>query len=329
MLPRILPRSAVSLSGALATTCLALVACTDGATSPEASPGLTLAPSAARQTGEVPTVHIVYLVPADRTVNKTYVRALEGAAINLQAWYQEQLGGSKTYRITKPVVEVIHTTHDAEWYATNPTGGDPALQYWDNALADAFPLTEGGFNQAGDLWVYYFDAAQACGEITGATSGVAVMPRNELIGLAGETTTDSCTGERNTWGPCFWVGVLGHELGHALGLPHPASCEAQSPDCPYFTLMWRGFEKYPDTSLLPSDLAQLADSPFLIPTRLRGRIPACGDIAPRRATLTSVASGDAVLNATAANEQATGAPTRACAFDRLATLHVSVPGLQP
>ena len=323
MLRRIVPRSARSLAGALAATCLALVACADGATAPEASRGLTHAPSAARETHEVPTVHIVYLVPADRTVSKTYVRALEATAINLQAWYQEQLGGSETYRLTKPVVEVIQTTHDAAWYATNETGGDPALQYWDNALADAFQLTGGGFDQDGDLWVYYLDAAQACEQITGATSGVAVMPRNELIGLAGETTTNSCTGERNVWGSCFWVGVLGHELGHALGLPHPAACEAQSPDCPYFTLMWRGFERYPDTELLPSDLVELADSPFLMPTRLRGRIPACGDIAPTATmatALTSASSSDAPPNAKAAIVGVAGAPTRACAFGRLETL---------
>jgi hypothetical protein len=85
----------------------------------------------------MPTVHIVYLVPADREASKTYVRALEASAITLQAWYQEQLGGSETYRLTKPVVDVIQTTHDAEWYATNPTAGDPVLQYWDNALASA------------------------------------------------------------------------------------------------------------------------------------------------------------------------------------------------
>ena len=320
MLRRIVPRSARSLTGALAAACLTLVACADGATAPEASPGLTHAPSAARERDEVPTVHIVYLVPADRTVSKTYVRALEAAAINLQAWYQEQLGGSETYRLTKSVVEVIQTTHEAEWYATNATGGDPVLQYWNNALADAFALTGGGLNQDGDLWVYYLDAAQACRQVTGATSGVGVMPRNELIGLAGETTTDSCTGERNVWGSCFWVGVLGHELGHALGLPHPAMCEAGSPDCPYFTLMWRGFERYPDTSLLPSDLVELADSPFLIPTRLRGRIPSCADIAPTATTLTSASSGDAAANAKAAIARVAGAPTRVCAFDRFATL---------
>ena len=319
---RIMPRSPRSLSGALAATCVALAACADGATAPQTSPGLTHEPSAARQPRTVPTVHIVYLVPADRTVSRTYVRALEATAINLQAWYQEQLGGSETYRLTKPVVEVIQTTHDAEWYATNETEGDPVLQYWDNTLADAFLLTGGGFNQDGDLWVYYLDAAQACGQVTGATSGVAVMPRNELIGLAGETTTDSCTGERFVWGSCFWVGVLGHELGHALGLPHPASCEAQSPDCPYFALMWRGFERYPDTWLLPSDLEALADSPFLIPTRLRGRIPSCADIAPTAMTLASASSGDAAPNVKAAIARVAGAPTRACAFGRFATLPV-------
>lgn len=61
-----------------------------------------------------------------------------------------------------------------------------------------------------------------------------------------------------------WIGGLGHDLGHAFGLPHPPACEDANPatTCPDGALTSTGYASYPNTYLLPSDKSILETSPF-------------------------------------------------------------------
>ena len=61
------------------------------------------------------------------------------------------------------------------------------------------------------------------------------------------------------------IGGLGHELGHAFGLPHPPGCDAGSPACPTQALMWLGYITYPNAFLLPEDKSTLLASQFIAP----------------------------------------------------------------
>ena len=57
-------------------------------------------------------------------------------------------------------------------------------------------------------------------------------------------------------------GGLGHELGHALGLPHPAGCDAQQASCDAQDLMWLGYTAFPQTAWNAPDRALLAQNPL-------------------------------------------------------------------
>jgi hypothetical protein len=76
-------------------------------------------------------------------------------------------------------------------------------------------------------------------------------------------------------GLCRWVGGLGHELGHAFGLPHPAACDAGLSGCPgNAALMWTGYAVYPNTALLADDKAALNRHGAFVPITV-GPAPIC------------------------------------------------------
>lgn len=56
---------------------------------------------------------------------------------------------------------------------------------------------------------------------------------------------------------------MGHELLHALGVLHPADCEAGEATCEQNALMWLGYEWYPRTHLRLDEKTRLIQSPFI------------------------------------------------------------------
>ncbi|HEX7423755.1 MAG TPA: hypothetical protein VF311_07700 [Terriglobales bacterium] len=211
-------------------------------------------------------VRIVYLVPSDRLFRSEYRRRIKAAIFNVQMWYRGQMGNGETFRLPHPVVKVVHTSHAAAWYETNPvTGADARLWFWFNALADAFSATGAQFYDPNHRWVFYIDADPGCGQVIGSAASVALLGANDLRGLTGQPNIPACSWEPpDTGGVCRWVGGLGHELGHTFGLPHPVPCPGGSADD---ALMCVGYITYPDTYLLPEDKEILEASLFFWPLR--------------------------------------------------------------
>lgn len=212
-----------------------------------------------------PTVRMIYLVPSDRPEQPHYQQTIASAIQDVRQWYGEQMADSRTFHLHAPVVETYRTVHTASWYATNNAAANPNLTFWNNVIGDAFALTGGNFNDPENRWIYYIDADPARGQLGGAgTSGVAVLPANDLRGLTGEPILQINGDEPTGFGVNRWIGGLGHEVGHAFGLPHPAACEDNDPNtvCPDGALMWTGYATYPNAFLLQSDRDALARSPF-------------------------------------------------------------------
>ena len=192
-------------------------------------------------------VRLLYLVSRDREEVPAYTQALEHALRDLQGWYGKQLGGP-TFRLSDPVVEVIKSEQPAAWFHENPHGKDKANWGYNNTLAEGKRLRGARHNDTNFIWVLYSDSPGNTGR---GGNGVACLPEDDLLGLVGRHPTQTNT--------LRWIAGLGHEIGHAFGLPHPRDTKKHAD-----ALMWTGiYGKYPDKAYLTEeDKRILMASPF-------------------------------------------------------------------
>lgn len=218
-------------------------------------------------------VHVLYIVPSDRSENPAYTANLATAARHLQGFFQSKLG--KTFTVTDPVVQVVHSAKSSQQLQSGT--------FDSNLRAEANALTGLDVsNDPNDRWLLYLDAAAPCNNGTGALGSAATFPANDLLGLTQQTTLDVCSGQPDTQQPrCRWVGGMGHELGHTLGLPHPRGCEDgdTTVTCPQNALMWLGYITYPDAIFTSDDVARLNQDPQLQPEQLSGVPADCNQVA--------------------------------------------------
>lgn len=204
------------------------------------------------------SVRFIYLVSKDHTYNPAYAQAIEKAAVDVQGWYKKQLNGL-TFKINSPVVEVAYSDKNAAYFYGI---GKPHSNFF-VVLEEVNRLLQARQNDPNYIWVIYSDAPDHSGRGGG---GVCIMPENDLIGLIGKSTKYPDIKR--------WYGGLGHEIGHAFGLPHPTDTKKDED-----AIMWTGlYFKYPDKCYLTSeDKEKLNKSPFFFDEKNN---PAAGELRP-------------------------------------------------
>ena len=204
----------------------------------------------------VKTTRFVYFVPADRAVRDDYRQAIVSAVERIRGFYKEQTG-DKTFNVRSEVVEICRAPNNAAHYAVDS---------WTKVMVDAQNCVPLRWDDPDHRWVVYADVRHQCdapGRLGAGTNGLTIMPEQDLQGLAGQRETIDDCGNRSNWGVERWIGGLGHEFGHALGLPHPKGCDIREPNCDTGSIMWTGYASFPNTYFNAAEREQLRASPFL------------------------------------------------------------------
>jgi hypothetical protein len=239
---------------------------------------LQAAPSAAaegRDAGASGEVRFIYLVPSDRSVSTIYPDRITFAARHFQSWLEQKLSG-RTFQLANPAVRIVRSDKPAKWFSSveRYTGYNA---FYRNTLDELIRLGIAKLNDPQARYMVYVDADHACGQSGAGGSGLAVVSANDLRGLSGETIVPACEKANGAEiaGRCRWVGGMGHELLHTLGLMHPDRSPAcQTSQCRSDAPMGHGYVTYPKAILLAEEISALRESLF-IQDKITNRLSEC------------------------------------------------------
>ena len=211
-------------------------------------------------------VHVAYLVPSDRLpTGPENQAAMETSIKILRQWYYTRMGNGKTFTLTDPIVEVIFSSHPAEWFGLNPHPPD-AEHFWfrANAREDMIAHVGAAFTDPHNDWLVFLDAdprvVDGEQQIAGGNPGFALEWSKSIAAI---------TGNDPDWSQCRGFGGNGHELGHSFDIHHPPG----PPNPEWSTaIMGVGYQIFGTCILTVADKVTLNASPFFAVEKL-GTLP--------------------------------------------------------
>lgn len=173
------------------------------------------------------TLAVYYVVPADIDFDQDVLDTVKEATFDIQAWYQLATGGI-TWNLAFPeVVRVYHAMQARQFYVDNEN-------WWGSLLAEmdsqGLYIWSPGIVTA--IWAHgagwWAGAAQGYSKDCGvALLGVEVFPEFNNPAYSGGICPDPDGFGVEAW-PCVPMGAFAHELGHTVGLTHPADAPSTS-----------------------------------------------------------------------------------------------------
>jgi hypothetical protein len=187
------------------------------------------------------SVLVYFITPSDKTFNADYYRAARTAILSLQGYYKTQLG-TKTFVLNPVVVDTFTSQHNSTWFNSNNgdsiSGGGPFAYY-----NTKFELQQYLGSKFDTTTYTYFAYVQADFPDETIPRGLAAEGMENLVGIAGKYPGGS-------------TGADGHALGHAFGLPEPATETSNG-------IMSLGYPNYPNCVFTQAEKDSLNKSPFL------------------------------------------------------------------
>jgi hypothetical protein len=204
----------------------------------------------------LPAVRVIYAVPNDKIHDPDHDVAMLMAMLDLQRWYKDEMAGGGTFALVWPSQRCRLPEPESHYLS-------PVERSWGRfyRLRDAVRETCADIVAEREFATLIFaDIDEPC---QGAQIGAAVKPQTYTAGYALlRPPYFVCDGASSPWSRNRWVGGTGHELGHALGLPHPPGCDEGLPTCDRGALM-KSHWLWPDTYLRDDEREILAASDFV------------------------------------------------------------------
>lgn len=212
-------------------------------------------------------VQPILFVPNNLTADPSYAPSINAALETIRTWYGSQLGG-KTFDYVP--TQVVVGQHELSYYCPKTTNTSQCIQIPGELGADSgdiynvlseLALRGYPIQQNNILLVFWVGGyGYAGGAQYSPSSGFAALGDWALDGLAGKyesgTATSRCSDSAFAYVICkknAQIGSVGHELGHAFGLPHPTDDGSQPGDPNYWlsTIMAVSWD-FPEVLLIDS-----------------------------------------------------------------------------